>query len=110
MTKTGDNLISALGLDRGNVEMPIPGERRGEYRRSVEMSGVCEFADGDRMDCKIMDITNSGAQLSVASTQGLPERFTLYILPLNAVLDCTVKWRKDTRVGISFSTLSDGPA
>ena len=108
MAKTSENITSALGLDSTSVEIPIPGERRGEYRRSVDMSGVCEFSDTrERMECNVVDITNSGAQLTVPETSSVPDRFKLYVLPLNTILDCQVKWRQDTKLGVSFTTLSD---
>ena len=108
MSKSTGTLTSALGLDGYPVEQPIPGERRSEYRRNVDMSGVCEFAPGgERRDCRIADITNAGAQLHFEAAEGVPDRFTLYILPLNSILDCTVRWRQDNRIGISFSTFSD---
>ena len=108
MAKPGENITSVLGLDPTGCEMPIPGERRSEFRRSVDMSGVWEFSDTrERVDCNVVDITNSGAQLSVAESDSLPDQFKLYVLPLNTILDCRVKWRQDTRLGVSFTTLSD---
>lgn len=108
MANTNQNITSALGLDSTVAEMPIPGERRGEFRRSVEMSGVCEFSNTqERLECNVIDITNSGAQLTVPNTEAVPDQFKLYVLPLNTILDCHVKWREETRLGVSFTTLSE---
>ena len=108
MANTSENVNSALGLDSTATEIPIPGERRTKFRRSVDMPGVCEFSGtGERMECKVVDITNAGAQLSVPDTGQVPEQFKLYVLPLNTILDCRVKWRQETRLGVSFSTLSE---
>ncbi|MGI9463163.1 MAG: PilZ domain-containing protein [Aestuariivirgaceae bacterium] len=90
------------------AEMPIPGERRTEYRRPVDMAGVCEFDDGtERLECTIVDMTSAGAQLRVASDATVPNDFKLYVLPLNTILDCRVAWRLDTRVGVSYTTISE---
>lgn len=108
MANTNQNITSALGLDSTASELPIPGERRTEFRRSVDMSGVCEFnGTQERVDCNVVDITNSGAQLTVPDTGAVPDQFKLYVLPLNTILDCRVKWRHDTRLGVSFSTISE---
>ena len=108
MAQSQTKITSALGLEPTSKEIPIPGERRAEFRRTVEMSAVCEFNDSqDRIDCSVVDITNSGAQLAVPSADAVPESFKLYVLPLNTILDCRVKWRKQDRLGVSFSTLSD---
>lgn len=108
MANTNQNITSALGLDSTAAEMPIPGERRTEFRRSVDMSGVCEFiGTQERLDCNVVDITNSGAQLTVPDTKTVPDEFRLYVLPLNTILDCRVKWRQKSRLGVSFTTLSE---
>ncbi|NNE21861.1 MAG: PilZ domain-containing protein [Rhizobiales bacterium] len=108
MANTSENIISALGLDTTATETPIPGERRSDFRRSVNMSGVCEFSNTqERVDCSIVDITNSGAQLTMPDTGSVPDQFKLYVVPLNTILDCRVEWRQETRLGVSFTTLSD---
>ena len=103
MTKQSEVFSIAL-----TAEMPIPGERRTEYRRPVDLAGICEFGNGqDRLDCTIVDMTSNGAQLKIAPGDALPGNFTLYIPPLNTVLDCQVAWRLDARVGVSYTTISD---
>ena len=89
-------------------EIPAAGERRREPRRPVELSGVCEFGDQlERINCKVHDISNSGAQLSSDGADKAPEYFRLYILPLNMVLDCRVMWRKENRMGVYFLSLAE---
>ena len=108
MANTNQNITSALGLDTATAEMPIPGERRGEFRRAVEMSGVCEFSNTqERLECNVVDITNSGAQLKLPDAEAVPDQFKLYVLPLNTILDCRVTWREESRLGVSFTTLSE---
>ena len=89
-------------------EIPATGERRREPRRPVELGGVCEFGDKlERINCKVLDISNSGAQLSSDEAYKAPEYFRLYILPLNMVLDCRVMWRKENRMGVYFLSVAE---
>lgn len=91
-----------------NSGIPATGERRSEFRRPVELGGVIEFGDQtQRIDCKVIDISNSGAQLSSDEASKAPEYFRLYILPLNMVLDCRVMWRKENRMGVYFLALAE---
>ena len=103
MTQASDrNTDSATSVKTGSLA-PIPGERRSEPRRPVELAGICEFgADRQRLDCKIIDISNSGAQVKSDQVDKAPDNFRLYIQPLNLVMDCRVMWRKDNRMGVYF--------
>ena len=100
-------------IDQNNTEqtsgIPATGERRKEYRRKVELEAICEFGDDEqRLDCKVVDISNSGAQLASLDTAQLPEYFRLYILPLSTVLECRTMWRKEDRMGVYFMSLAEG--
>ncbi len=97
-------IVTALGLDRTETEIPIPGERRSEYRRMVDLAAVLEDG-GHAHDCRVIDITNFGAQLTVPDTEKAPDRFVLYIGEINARLDCRVRWRSEDRVGVTFSAV-----
>ena len=103
MTQASDrNMDSVTSVTTGSMA-PIPGERRSETRRPVELAGICEFGtERQRLDCKVVDISNSGAQLTSDHVEEAPEHFRLYILPLNMVMDCRVMWRKDNRMGVYF--------
>lgn len=98
-----NNLILALGLDPKFSEMPIPGERRLEYRRVVDLAGICEISETDgAVECRIADMTSKGAQLVLKDGETLPNRFKLYISGLNIALNCQIVWRSHTRVGVSL--------
>ena len=103
MTKSANDLILALGLDKAPREMPIPGERRAEYRSSVDLTAICEFDGLSSIECKILDITNSGAQIIFDKSERLPLKFDLHIPRLNACMNCKVVWKIENRVGVSFS-------
>ncbi|NNE21860.1 MAG: PilZ domain-containing protein [Rhizobiales bacterium] len=89
-------------------KIPATGERRRDVRQPVEMSGVIEFGDEmGHIDCKVVNISNSGAQLSADQANKAPEYFRLYIKPLNMVMDCRVMWRKENRMGVYFLALAE---
>ena len=103
MTKSGDAITTDLGIDITASDFPIPGERRVEYRRPVELAGVCEFdAPYRRIDCTVVDISSAGAQLGFSSTDAVPNKFRLHILPMNTILECQVVWRQETKLGVSY--------
>ena len=103
MSDNDNNLILALGLDPNFSEIPIPGERRVEYRRAVDLAGVCEISEaGNAIACRIADITTSGAQLILDDADVLPNRFKLYISGLSIALNCQTVWRNQTRVGVNL--------
>ena len=104
MTKLTNSILIALGLKDIGTELPIPGERRADYRRPVNIPAVAEVMEPyTRLDCTVIDISNAGAQLLFESTEELPRQFRLYILQLNTILECNVAWRNETNMGVSFT-------
>ncbi len=104
MTKLSNSILIALGLVDIGSELPIPGERRIEFRRQVDIPAVAEIMEPyHRLDCTVIDITNAGAQLLFESTEEVPKQFRLYILQLNMILECNVAWRNDTNMGVAFT-------
>ena len=104
MTKLTNSILIALGLKDIGAELPIPGERRADYRRPVNIPAVAEIMEPyNRLDCTVVDISNSGAQLVFECTEDVPRHFRLYILQLNVILECNVAWSNETNMGISFT-------
>ena len=102
MTNSTNDLILALGLDKTPRELPIPGERRTEYRSSVELMAICEFGEISSIECKIVDITNSGAQIVFDKSERIPINFELHIPRINALMKCKLIWKLENRVGVYF--------
>jgi hypothetical protein len=71
-------------------------------RRRVLRPGTIEFSGG-AIDCTVRNLSSTGALLEVESPIGIPEYFTL-VLPSdgNHAILCEVKWRKPTRIGVTF--------
>jgi hypothetical protein len=106
MNKIADNVLAALGLADLPEPKPIEGERRREYRRPVDLPAVCEVMEPyKRLDCRVADISNSGARLVFDSIGEVPNSFRLYILQLNFILECQVAWRRENSLGVSFTPI-----
>jgi PilZ domain len=76
-------------------------ERRDNSRNRILKTGAIEF-NGGAIDCVIRNISDSGAALDVASPVGIPDHFTLAILPDGSRHECRVAWRKEKRIGVAF--------
>jgi hypothetical protein len=66
-----------------------------------------QVADGTFIrDCILADISDSGAKLTIASPNEIPNDFTLLLSPSGSIRRrCRVVWRSDNQIGVEF--LSD---
>lgn len=106
MARFSETILAVLGLADISPEVPIPGERRREYRRPVDLTAVSEIMEPyKRLDCRVVDLSNSGAQLKFTKPDEVPDNFRLYILQQNIILECKVAWRRENNIGVSFSPI-----
>jgi hypothetical protein len=78
-------------------------EKRKTSRRRVLKVGTIALKSGGGFSCIVRDISETGACLEVASPFGIPDDFTLVIENDHIQRSCHVAWRKDKRIGITFS-------
>ena len=52
--------------------------------------------------CIVYNLTDAGAALDVGLQSGIPDQFTLIVLPKTKVYFCNVEWRTKDRIGVSF--------
>jgi hypothetical protein len=52
--------------------------------------------------CTVLDLTSSGARLSLAATDRVPETFELTFEHGRSRRLCHVRWRTDNKIGVSF--------
>jgi hypothetical protein len=76
-------------------------ESRREARHRVLKAGTIEF-NGGAIDCKIRNLSATGAALEVVSQTGVPEKFTLVHSGEGPHMPCRIVWRKAYRIGIAF--------
>jgi hypothetical protein len=95
-----NNFITPIRESRG-------AERRGNARiRSnarvwADPGGVLPV-----VDCKILDLSETGAQLLVLQEVELPQHFQLQRDSSRILGTVEVVWRKENRVGVRFCTLT----
>ena len=70
-------------------------------RHRVLKAGSIEF-NGGAIDCTVRNISDTGAQIEVASDLGIPDSFWLVITGSQSPRHCRVAWRNDKRIGVAF--------
>jgi hypothetical protein len=77
-------------------------ETRASPRHRVLKAGTIEFGGG-AIDCVVRNLSATGAALEISSQVGIPERFALVVPSDGLHLRCDVVWRKNYRIGVTFS-------
>jgi hypothetical protein len=57
---------------------------------------------GDKIPCRIRDLSTTGAALEASDQREIPATFTLIVPEDGLKLPCRVVWRRDHRIGIAF--------
>ncbi len=101
----------AKGLLRDIVvelEAELYEQRSAACDRTLD-AGVIEF-HGRSVPCLVRNISEFGAALDVITPRDIPDRFTL-ALPFEGISHrCSLIWRSDMEVGVSFhETIANGP-
>jgi hypothetical protein len=74
-----------------------------EVRRSRNIAAWMKVQDRTIGDCRVMDISSSGAKISVATPSPVPDHFQLAFFEGSQVWNCEVIWRHGKVLGIKFS-------
>ena len=101
MVKFGNpnKVIAEPGEEKPDVLRLV--DPRSENRHARKFDGVCvRDQEDERVNCKIVDISNSGAKLEFASTEPIPDMFKVYVAALKIVLSCRVAWRTPKQLGV----------
>jgi hypothetical protein len=78
-------------------------ERRKVPRLRTLKAGSISFNRASGIDCRVRNLTGTGACLEVASQIGIPDDFVLVIEHDHLKQPCHVIWRTATRMGVEFS-------
>jgi hypothetical protein len=79
-------------------------ERRCIGRTKIDKSALVFFSGQTGVrECRITDITNQGAGLSVKDLPALPLKFELSFDNFHTIRDCQLIWRDGDFVGVSFA-------
>jgi hypothetical protein len=77
-------------------------ENRKVQRSRTLKAGTISLHLGGAIDCKIRNLSSTGAHLEVTSQLGIPDSFILLTKPDRIQHPCRVKWRKDHHIGVVF--------
>jgi hypothetical protein len=81
--------------------------RRDKPRRRVLLSGKIVLGNGLSPDCTIRNLTDSGAQIRVATGQAIPDAFHLIEIRSGMAYRAEVAWRTPSAAGLKFSESID---
>ena len=105
MAKFGNPNKVVTEPDRGQPDVMRLVDPRAEGRQPKDFQALCVCGEPpQRVACKILDMSNSGAKLAFASTALIPAVFKVYIAELNVVLDCRVASRTEIEMGVEHVT------
>ena len=83
-------------------------EARTTQRRPALEIGLIRFGDISA-SCVLRNVSEGGAALDIGAQLGIPDQFTLIILPQKKIYSCNVIWRKERRIGVQFTGRSENP-
>jgi hypothetical protein len=90
-----------LGFQGQIRDMLLRKQRRAERRMKRDCDARILLEGFAKRDCRIVDVSGSGARLAVSSTTQLPRRFSI-AFPSNSARLCELVWRNGTMAGIKF--------
>lgn len=78
-------------------------DKRSSARRRTFKGGLIMYGTVAGIDCLLRNMSETGACLELTSTFAIPDQFSLIVRPEGLRRDCTVHWRTETHIGVSFS-------
>ena len=76
---------------------------RAAARRKYEATGWIRLGGGFAIrKCKVINVSDGGARIAVASQQAVPNSFSFTLDRRRAGCAARVKWRKGTEMGLEF--------
>lgn len=78
--------------------------RRKAVRRAIGYGAKIVAIDGSwERDCRVVDVSDSGAKLTIQEQSDLPKDFILALsTDGRATRQCHVMWVKDSEIGVVF--------
>jgi hypothetical protein len=78
-------------------------EHRSAQRRRTLKQARAVLSDTTVVDCKLRDISDSGAHLVFGGEIGLPEEFRLYNVSDGWIVPVALKWQRGLDAGVTFT-------
>lgn len=76
--------------------------RRAARRRTVRAAEIMLPSEDNPVSCVLVDISTTGARLSVPDGLQLPEAFGLHVAALSLRTRCALRWRRNGEAGVEF--------
>jgi hypothetical protein len=94
-------------LDRDEINCKV--DQRRDYREPASHYCWADLGDGRfGIDCRLLDISNSGARIVPLEETPLPDSFTLRIGRTGTRRLAHVVWRDGGEIGVTFEKPSAG--
>ena len=77
-------------------------ENRAAPRKRVVLPGRIVLAGGGALDCRVRDLSDTGARLKVGDVGGLPTSFSLEVLSNGSRRQAEMVWARDFEIGVRF--------
>lgn len=78
---------------------------RREIRKEVGRVAWLASGGGSLVNCTVIDISSSGAKLTIDEVDQLPETFSLWLSRYGPPrYSCRVVWRSSNSVGVTFES------
>lgn len=91
------------GLTPYKRPAPPPSLTERDPRVPAFKFGAVHLAGGKRLDCMILDLSGTGARISLGGAVNLPETVRLSIPQHALKVEATVRWQQGTEAGLSFN-------
>lgn len=96
------DLVESLSTSIRERRKSSQKERRKSARRDRIRRGVIVYGrERHKMNCILLDISDSGAKLVPADILNCPDRFSLTVTN-QPTRDCEVVWREHSHMGVKF--------
>jgi PilZ domain len=83
-------------------EIAVREQRKHERRLTLKTANIHFDVNGEERECAVLDLSDAGACVIVASTTDVPDTFALTTDRDGLTRECKVVWRKGNRLGLSF--------
>jgi hypothetical protein len=84
-------------------------DARQKPRPAALKAAVIEVDGAVTMRCLLANLSDEGAELTLAGDQRVPARFVLHVPALEKAFRADVRWRSDGRVGVMFTGAAKRP-
>jgi len=78
-------------------------ESRRASRRHILKPATIKFVGGGTINCFVRNLSSTGAALELSDQTGIPEKFILVVPGDGLHLPCSTVWRREHRIGVTFS-------